>query len=303
MKPHVKGKEVIQSWHFSCHACGACCNSAPALTFEEMASYAKDFHIRLAFQSFPLKSTDTIEFPWGIHTVNSKQSAKIKENEKRLWNAVKGPDGIVMIHMFPIAKAPALAKSCPKRSEDGLCSIHERRPLMCRTVPLAPAMPEFLQGMAITAFEQWGCASKKTKEDLDPLFNGFKLVNEEYRNAWEETRHSMIRDKNMSMAVMQLMEEDFTYLPSIYEIAANHGKTASVSIAGAVIAGVIAEILPKESGTNILEDQIEVMKNMLETASNSDEIRMIKTDIEACDYSVELIESLDSRINMAISID
>lgn len=294
---------MIQSWHFACHACGACCNSAPALTFQEMGSYAKDFHIRLAFQSVPMKSTDTIQFPWGIQKVDSKQNAKIKENEKRLWNAVKGPDGITMIHMFPIARTQSSANSCPQRTEDGLCSIHDRRPLMCRTVPLAPAMPEFMQGMNIAAFEEWGCASKEAKEGFDPLFNGFKLISNDYRSAWEETRQSMIRDKDISYYVMELMEQEFKYLPSIYEVASNHGATASVSIAGAVVAGTIAGIIPRESGIDFLEEQITVMEGLLETTRDSDEIRILNIDIEACDHSVELIENLDLRINTVLSFD
>lgn len=292
MKPPSTSRQMTQSWHFACHACGACCNSPPALTFEELGDYANDFHLRLAFQALPMRSAKVVDFPWGQQAMTPQQMAKMKENEKRLWNAVKGPDGIVMIHIFPLARAVSSATACPKRTDAGLCSIHDRRPLMCRTVPLAPGMPEFVQGMAITAFEEWGCASRTPKEGFEHLFNGFKLMPGGYRDAWERTRQSMTLDKDMSMSVMALMEEGYEHLPTIADVAGNPGHTASVSIAGAVLAGVLDGIVSKEDAIQVLGRQVAVMNGMLETTTDTNDARILYADIEACDDSTELIAEL-----------
>ena len=292
----MPARSITQSWHFACHGCGACCNSGPALTFAEIGNYADDFHIRLAFQAVPLHAAKEMNFPWGTQRLTTQQMAKIKENEKRLWNAVKGPGGIVMMHVFPITRGLHAQKTCSKLTTEGLCGIHPRRPLMCRTVPLAPGMPEFMQGMTISGFEQHGCASTTPRDGLELVFNGFRLQDGGYKKAWVRNRESMMLDRDVSMPILDLMDAGYHHLPSIEDIVLSAGATTSVSLGAAILAMAVEGIVSKEDAIDVLDRQMKLMHDMLHATDNTDDAHILHADLEACDECRKAIVTGDIQI-------
>ena len=280
---------LTQDWYFGCHACGKCCTSPPSLTFNEIEKYADIFNLRLAFQTVPMKKTKIYGFPWGTEEITNKQAVKIRENQKRLWPAIKNGDGITSIQIFPIAYMPQEPRKCPKLRNDGLCSIHDHRPDMCKTVPLAPALTEFLQGRIIQGFEEKGCASSIPKEGFDHIFNGHKIMPSEYKRNWDTIRRNMISDEETQLWILTLIERGYIHLPEIEQILDETTQIISVSIAGAILAMSLRN-MSQDKAIYILERQINYKENDLANYKNRIDIEYINSDIESCRHTIEIIK-------------
>ncbi|MBV5335772.1 YkgJ family cysteine cluster protein, partial [bacterium] len=105
---------------FRCTACGACCRGELPLTLEEAFRHAHRFPLAMVWT--PIK-------PGG----------KSHELATRLGTSVrlagKKDAGVFIV---PTAYVPA-ALPCPALADDGLlCSMHEDKPLRCRTMPFYP---------------------------------------------------------------------------------------------------------------------------------------------------------------------
>lgn len=136
-------KPASQARRFACNACGQCCNRGPEIELGEAASLADTFITSILFKahSVPLNARSESAAQWWRkresriplrpaldearqhHTVFAGHRLNDRRRERQVYldiSAIVDDDGQ--------GRCPALAGT--------QCSIYDKRPLTCRTVPL-----------------------------------------------------------------------------------------------------------------------------------------------------------------------
>ena len=144
---------------FACTQCGQCCNRAPEVELGEAAALADVFVLRLLMRiySLPRSLSD-----YASDLPRDQASAEFYQTKRLLgafaaasWNVKVQRGGKVVdyvqylsLSVLPLDLGGA---SCPALA-DNKCSIYERRPLSCRTVPLHYSRPEAAAVRDLDAF-------------------------------------------------------------------------------------------------------------------------------------------------------
>lgn len=126
---------------FGCTGCGKCCNTPPMMTLREMLRLYEEFPFRLAI----------VGTGGDINGVGSamvrRQMAHMRDTLGSL--KVDTPDGgSFVMRLVPMPIGTPSSRQCEKLNTDGTCSIYDRRPVMCRTVPFDYMLPEVDQEFA-----------------------------------------------------------------------------------------------------------------------------------------------------------
>ncbi|KAF0225410.1 MAG: hypothetical protein FD176_461 [Rhodospirillaceae bacterium] len=120
--------------HFACTACGKCCHGILPLTVAEALAQAGRFPLAVAFT--PVRA-------------NSKSF----DIAARLGVML---DKKVAVRVMPVAYLPRDA-ACPALNDDGLCSIHDDKPLRCRAMPFFGWRAEADQADLLRPRPGWAC--------------------------------------------------------------------------------------------------------------------------------------------------
>jgi len=124
--------------HFSCIACGKCC-----------AGW------------LPLSINDALEnanlFPLFLLWTPVRQGAKSFDLTAKIGFTLKLKNRkLAAVRLTPMSYIPPQI-NCPALSEDNLCSIHERKPLRCSTMPFSASRDENDQIDLLIPRPGWEC--------------------------------------------------------------------------------------------------------------------------------------------------
>lgn len=140
---------VGQDYHFECTQCGKCCSDGPQMTFQEAFLLRDVFPIRLFISVSSAAPTDKE----GMEHLNFMQkmgSLQIKEGlEKK------------MMYVSPATYQYQNGR-CIALADNGGCSVYDKRPSICKSVPMVTFVPDNQMHTRLDSFgAKYGCLSKK----------------------------------------------------------------------------------------------------------------------------------------------
>lgn len=149
---------------FRCTACGKCCYGEVPLTLDDALANAERFPLAMVWTPVP-------------------QSAQAFRLTTQLGTTVQISKGkTVAVLIAPTAYIPP-EMPCPALAPNNLCSIHESKPLRCRTMPFYPYRNEDAQSDLLIPRKGWMC---DTSETAPVVYKDRKIVNNEEFNQERE---------------------------------------------------------------------------------------------------------------------
>jgi len=105
---------------------------------------------------------------------------------------------------------------CPALGDDGGCAVHrDRKPAVCRVVPLDALVPDALQHQVLAERAQdaldWGadCIAPGIRAGFEPLTRRLAVVNDSARQALRAHRESLADERRFwGKAVFRVLEDD-----------------------------------------------------------------------------------------------
>lgn len=217
---------------FACTQCGKCCNRAPEVELSEAAALADVFVFRMMFRLYwlPQQARDYLQGGVGRHG-----SSSVFFEKKRLLNSFSARrysekalrDGKrVDFTKYLLISALALdtfERRCGALG-DNKCTIYERRPLSCRSVPLHYSRAEANAAADLEAFVRTEGYRCDTGSGAPVILEDGRIVDPEVRTARSEALEVAARDRSWSEGIARRMGDAITptlSLPSLEEIEAN----------------------------------------------------------------------------------
>ncbi len=218
---------------FACTQCGKCCDRSPELELGEAAGLADQFVFRLLFRLYR----------WPRNVADYQRSDVPREQvnaeffeTKRLLGAfaahsysAKTRQGSKVTEQLCFLTISALtldsgSGACAALS-DARCSIHERRPLACRSVPLHYSRGEAFAQQDLDAFlttPGYACANGA---DAPLLLAHGKIADPAVLAARNAALEQAAADQHWKAAIVKAMKAGDANLPSLRDIEANaqHG--------------------------------------------------------------------------------
>lgn len=139
--------------HFACTACGKCCHGILPLTVDEALAHAGRFPLAVAFTPVRAKS-------------------KSFDVAARLGVVL---DRKVALRVMPVAYLPR-DSACPALADEGLCSIHDDKPLRCRAMPFFGWRAEGDQADLLVPRPGWAC---DVSAAAPPVYDNGKILERE----------------------------------------------------------------------------------------------------------------------------
>jgi Fe-S-cluster containining protein len=156
---------------------------------------------------------------------------------------------------------PREAKACPALAADGkACTIHERRPLTCRTVPARYDVPAELLSRAVRATVERGRAEHGYECDVSdsaPVFiDGDTLVDGAYVKDRDAALAAIDSERNLHERLLQ--SERLPKPPEIVKAAGPH-MDVSVSFPAVVIEALEAGAIELPAAREFVEKQMTLL--------------------------------------------
>lgn len=269
---------------FACTQCGKCCNRAPEVELSEAAPLADMFVFRLMFRLYwlPNRMSDSAD---------AGSSAAFFE-KKRLLGAFAAHKASVKVRRngkavdstrYLVVSALALDTgqgTCP--ALDGTrCSIHDRRPLSCRSVPLHYSRPQALAAADLAAFVATAGYECDTGDSADAVVTG-GIIEPAYAAARADALALAERDRPWAEAIVREMKAGRTGLPAMQQIEDN-ACFAATTIPMRAAWQVAADIglISRDECDRLVELQLEVIDRELMAGGCSDECRQTLFEMRA----------------------
>ena len=270
------------SRRFSCTQCGACCNRSPEVELSEAAALADIFVFRLLFRLCSLP-----RFPEG----GAAGGSELFYQKKRLLAAhaaAKFPRKVrrggkvvetiqyLMISALAVDTSPGACAAL----KAARCSIHEKRPYGCRTVPFHYSRPE---GLALTDFDKFvatGGYRCDTSEGAAPFLEDGRIVDEDVRQARVSALELAERDRVWKEAIVRQMRlrDAARELPTFAEMEENAtfaAMTTSMRVGWQIAAS--SKLMTDEQKRGLVRLQLETIRRELAhfsgSASNAQSLR------------------------------
>lgn len=139
---------------FHCTACGRCCFGSLPINVAEA--------LRLA-DSFPLAMSITPIKPSARgHRIVARIGASVVMPKKK----------VISLLVTPMSFVPS-SLPCPQLSDDGLCRIHDVKPLRCKAMPFYPYKDEDSQADMLVPRAGWLC---DTGEDAPTVYRDQRIL-------------------------------------------------------------------------------------------------------------------------------
>jgi Fe-S-cluster containining protein len=209
---------------FACTQCGACCNRSPEVELSEAAALADIFVFRMLFRVYTLaraferSRSDTPEIFYQKKRLLSEHAARAS-SRKAIHD---GKPTEVMDYLMISALALDTNLGTCTALSSGRCSIHERRPLTCRTVPLHYARAE---GLAERDFDEFvGTPGYRcsTDEHAPVVIDQGLIVDAETKEArWRATAVAETDRKWKEAIVRRMKGSRDPSLPTLQDVHAN----------------------------------------------------------------------------------
>jgi|tagenome__1003787_1003787.scaffolds.fasta_scaffold20858114_2 Fe-S-cluster containining protein len=219
---------TAKSLRFACTQCGKCCNRSPEVELSEAAALADVFVFRLMFRLYSLPRT----FESGR---SPSENAETFYQKKRLLAAHAARqypekimrDGRRVEHTeYLMISALALDTrlgACAALS-DGRCSIYDRRPLGCRTVPFHYSRADALAERDLDAFVATPGYACDTGEGAPVVLADGRIVDRLTLQTRAEALTLAGLDLPWKQAIVRRMKSSpstESVLPSLDEVKAN----------------------------------------------------------------------------------
>ena len=268
---------------FACTQCGKCCNRSPEVELSEAAELADVFVFRLMFRLYWLPEQMSDYRRGGDRQPNS---SSIFFEKKRLLNAFAARkysakamrDGNRVVYTkYLVLSALALdtIEAACRALSDNRCSIYDRRPLTCRSVPLHYSRAETLAASDLESFVGTSGYRCDTSDAAQVILKDGRIVAPDIDAARSAAIALAARDRPWSQAIVRRMTGPVSRrpsLPSIAEIEASAGLGAmTVPMRQAwQIAADIGFITPRECD-RLVERQLRTIRQELAQGSCSRE--------------------------------
>jgi len=238
---------VSEEIHFACTACGKCCTEPPEMTVLEAIRLGDVFVPSIVYRvtSVPNDDNEAALASLKPHRHFAGMDARELVSRLRESSAVRGAGAVVREpgweHHLSVTSRPWTfpAPHCPALGADGkACTIHERRPHTCRTVPVRYDVPE---GLVVRAFRGTVDAGRAARDpwecdvsDAAPvLIRDGVVVDPAYAAARAAGVEAALAERELSARILTS-----PLLPKIADVfpRLRGGQLVSVSFHGALAA-------------------------------------------------------------------
>lgn len=256
---------------FACTQCGACCNRSPEVELSEAAALADMFVFRLMFRLYrmpqaPAGGTDSELFYEKKRLLAAHAARKYPKKAMRGGKASEVTN-YLMISAIALETTPG---RCAALS-DGRCSIHERRPLGCRTVPFHYSRPGGLAATDFDAFVSTAGYRCDTSENAPLLLEASRIVDPETLQGRADSLALAARDRAWKEAIVRRMKTGGSdALTSIQDVEANAGfaaMTTSMRTGWEIAAD--AGLLDRRACRSLVEQQLTTIERSLSDGNPS----------------------------------
>ena len=263
---------------FACTQCGQCCNRAPELELGEAAALADVFVLRLMLRiySLPRSLSD-----YASERPRDQASAEFYQTKRLLsafaaasWNAKVQRGGKVVDYVqylsLSVLPLDLGGPSCPALT-DHKCSIYERRPLSCRTVPLHYSRPEAAAVRDLDAFVASPEYLCDISADAPLVIAEGRIVDPATAAARIAAGEQAHRDRNWKAALVKAMKAGQHGLPSsrMVEQQAAHGAL-SASMLGAWSVALGAGLIAARDLQHLLHSQCALIDRTIQGGAAPD---------------------------------
>ena len=240
--------------HFACTQCGQCCSRAPELELGEAAALAEVFVLRLLMRIYSLpRSVSDYLTP---DQPRDRASAEFYHTKRLIlafaatsWPAKVRRDGraVEYVQYLSLSVLPLDFGTGACNALDGThCSIYERRPLSCRTVPLHYSRSEAFATRDLAAFVATPGYACATAADAPLVISQGRITDPAMLAGRADALRQAQADRLWKAAIVKAMKAGQSGLPSPRRVeaeAARGALTASMLAAWSVAeaAGLITQ--------------------------------------------------------------
>jgi Fe-S-cluster containining protein len=277
--------------HFACTQCGKCCNRPPEVELSEAAPLADVFVFRLMFRLYWLprsladyrhlreRTSDAVFYQkkrllsaFAAHrsSVRSRRNGKAVEHTKYL-----------MISALALDTNPDACSAL----NGNRCSIYDRRPLSCRSVPLHYSRAEALARKDLAAFVETPGYECDTSDTAPIVLDAGRIADLELLDAREKALGLAQHDRPWSRAIVRRMKTGPSanaLLPSLSEIEENApfgATTTSMRVAWQIAAG--AGLIGADEFRALLATQLSTIGRQLRTSGLSEPSRQTLGEMQS----------------------
>ena len=242
---------------FACTQCGKCCNRSPEVELSEAAALADVFVFQLMFRAYSMpivpvgaasesnqifyQKKRLLTFMAGFALMASVAVADTGDRKDlQVFNDISKTvqryshftvfDNVEAINYLMIsALAMDTSPGACAALQSGRCSIHDRRPLGCRTVPFHHSRPDGLAASDFDSFVTTPGYTCDTSESAPLFWKEGRIVDEPTLQARADALAVAERDRPWKQAIVRRMKTSGSgavALPSLQEVEANAGFAA-----------------------------------------------------------------------------
>ena len=255
---------------FACTGCGKCCDRGPEMELGESLTLADRFLMSLIFKVHSLPRNERSETGrrwWRSQGTPLGPGPALTESRRQieafaaLRQVDRSRDRQVFLTLSAIVEDEQDGR-CPALVGNG-CSIYERRPLTCRTVPLHYSRPPSTLATYLDGFVATPGHACETA-DAPEVLRGGAILSEEVREAREAALRVAKSDRIWKDALVARMETGASAqaagLPTFDDVLTNsdRGYASMVPIHVAWRAAVKAGLMAEATFADLCRKQIAV---------------------------------------------
>lgn len=268
--------------------CGACCNRSPEVELSEAAALVDVFVFRLMFRLYSLPRAFRRDRTDSSETFYEKKRLLAGHAARQFPRKiiVGGKRVEIVQYLMISALAVDTADGACAALVQGRCSIHERRPVGCRTVPLHYSRPGSLAVSDLDAFLQMPGHRCDASEDAALFVQNGQIVDWETLRTREQATELAERDRPWKEAIVRAMKtgggSGAGSLPSLAEVEANAAFAAMTTSmrAGWQIA-TEAGLISRNDYRRLVDAQLATIERELARARSSAAERETLEDMRA----------------------
>ncbi|MBI4967920.1 MAG: YkgJ family cysteine cluster protein [Rhodospirillales bacterium] len=248
---------MAREQRFRCTACGKCCFGILPLTLADALAGADRFPLALLIT------------PVGAAERKSDLARSLEVSvplDRRRGLSVRG-----MVAAYLPARLP-----CPALSADGLCGVHDDKPLRCRTMPFDPYADEARQAPYLIPRPGWACDRSET---APVVYRDGRIVE---RQAFEREREALQADAPL---VTRQVKAVLASSPSVVAGLVRAAGQKTPSHVAINFSSLLAR-LPEVDGRHFAARQIPVLRAYQERTAGQAEFAAFHASYR--DWAIEL---------------
>lgn len=278
---------------FACTQCGACCNRAPELELGEAAALADVFVLRLMLRLYSLpRSLADYALP---NQPRDQASAEFYQTKRLLsafaassWPAkvLRGGKVVDYTQYLSLSVLPLdLGTGACTALYGTRCSIYERRPLSCRSVPLHYSRAEAFAARDLDAFVAAPGYTCATGDEAPVVITAGAIVDAVSLTARSAALRQAAIDQRWKRSIVSAMKTSQHGLPTPKEVESQAGAGAlSASMHSAWQVAVTAKLLDPAAARGLVKAQSALIGRTLTQSPLSEDARLTLNEMQ-CEYA------------------